>query len=329
MIAITACGQLDIGYVVSGGVGVAWRAPANGPSGWTADAFKGCDVGDWHTPPADTAQAGRAPGVTLDSGLLGAVIGVQGDGAPPRVALTGPDGSKLAAPAAAEGIVRGDGYAFVHVPADETTYVLVAHPQAGRWTVQAQPGSAPVTGVRYADILPQPEVHASVAGRGRTRALTYDVKRIPGQVVTFREVGGGVVHTLGTARRSHDTIRFRPAFGPRAVRRIAADVEQNDLPRAAPEVARYVSPKRALRRIALRRRGERLAIGWSPVAGASGYAVEVRTGDGRALGYQVEPGTPRRVVVRHLYDPRPSRVTVRALRPDGVAGQARTVRGGR
>ena len=243
MIAITACGQLDIGYVVSGGVGVAWRAPANGPSGWTADAFKGCDVGDWHTPPADTAQAGRAPGVTLDSGLLGAVIGVQGDGAPPRVALTGPDGSKLAAPAAAEGIVRGDGYAFVHVPADETTYVLVAHPQAGRWTVQAQPGSAPVTGVRYADILPQPEVHASVAGRGRTRALTYDVKRIPGQVVTFREVGGGVVHTLGTARRSHDTIRFRPAFGPRAVRRIAADVEQNDLPRAAPEVARYVSPK--------------------------------------------------------------------------------------
>jgi hypothetical protein len=92
LIAITACGQIDIGYVVSGGVGVAWRAPANGPSGWTADAFKGCDVGDWHTPPADTAQAGQAKGVTLASSLRGAVIGVQGDGAPPRVALTGPDG---------------------------------------------------------------------------------------------------------------------------------------------------------------------------------------------------------------------------------------------
>jgi hypothetical protein len=248
------------------------------------------------------------------------------------VALTGPDGKKLAAPAAAEGIVRGDGYAFVHVPADDTTYVLVAHPQGGRWTVQAQPGSAPVAGVSYADILPQPEVHARVAGRGRTRTLTYDVKQIPGQVVTFREVGGGVVHTLGSARGSHGTIRFRPAFGPRAVRRIVADVEQNDLPRAAPEVARYVSPKpavpRAPRRIALRRRGERLAIGWSPVAGASGYAVEVRTGDGRELGYKVEPGAARRVVVRHVYTDHPSRVTVRALRPDGVAGRARTVRGG-
>jgi hypothetical protein len=93
-----------------------------------------------------------------------------------------------------------------------------------------------------------------------------------------------------------------------------------------------VSPKpavpRAPRRIALRRRGERLAIGWSPVAGASGYAVEVRTGDGRELGYKVEPGAARRVVVRHVYSDHPSRVTVRALRPDGVAGRARTVRGG-
>jgi hypothetical protein len=260
------------------------------------------------------------------------VIGVQGDGAPPRVALTRPDGSKLAAPASADGIVHGDGYAFVHVPADDATYVLLAHPPAGRWTVQAQPGSAAVTGVRSADILPRPEVHARVAGRGRTRTLVYDVKRIPGQVVTFREVGGGVAHVLGTARRSHGTIRFRPAFGPRAVRRIVADVEQRGLPRAAPEVARYVSPKpavpRAPRRIALRRRGERLAIGWSPVAGASGYAVEVRTGDGRELGYRIEPGAPRRVTVRHIFGDRRSRVMVRALRPDGKPGKPRTVRGG-
>jgi hypothetical protein len=269
--------------------------------------------------------------VNLDDGLRGAVIEVQGRDAPPHVALAGPGGARIAAPASTDGIVRGDGYAFVHVPANRTTYVLLGKPRGGRWTVQTQADSAPVDRVRYANVLPQPSVRAHVGGRGRTRTLVYDVRPIPGQVVRFREIGGGAVRSLGTAHGKHGTLRFRPAFGRAGTRRIVAYVEQRGLPRTTLDVARYVAPKpavpRAPRRIALRRRGERLAIGWSPVAGASGYAVGVWTGSGGPIGFQTRPGDPRRVVVRVAGD-RPSRVMVRALRPDGSFGKARTVRGG-
>ncbi|HEX6024730.1 MAG TPA: hypothetical protein VFZ00_22255 [Solirubrobacter sp.] len=332
LIAITACGTIDVGIPIAGGVALVWKAPVIGDSGWTADAFRGCDVDEFHTPPAEAAQAGGAKAVSLDGGLRGAVIAVQGDGGPPRIALAGPGGERIAAPASTDGIVRGDGYAFVPAPANATTYVVLGNPRGGRWTIQAQPGSAPIAGVRYANVLPAPAVRARVRGHGRARTLVYDVTRIPGQVVRFREIAGDVVHTLGTARGSHGTLRFRPAFGRARTRRIVAHVEQRGLPRATLDVARYVAPKpavpRAPRRVTLRRRGERLAIGWSPVAGASGYAVGVRTGDGRTLGFRTSPGEPRRIVVRDVVGNHPSRVVVRALRPDGVMGRARTVRGG-
>jgi hypothetical protein len=217
----------------------------------------------------------------------------------------------------------------VHDPQTKTTYVMLAKPKAGRWTVQPQADSSAVTEVRSADARPAPEVHASVSGRGRTRLLTYDVKPIPGQVVRFREIGGGVTRPLGTAR-SHGRLRFAPAFGKAGTRRIVAEIEQDGVPRTTLDVARYAAPKpgmpRAPKRVRVVRRGEKLAVGWSRVAGAYGYAVTVFTGDGREIGFDVGAGKPRHVVVRHMGVSRRTRVVVRAARPDGKLGRAKVVR---
>lgn len=332
LFAGSVCGQLDVG-VYNLAVGAAFKrtakAPGGGEASWEGKTWAGaCDVDDWHTP-AGAAQAGGARAVTIGSGLDGAVIGVEGRDAPPHVALTGPGGARIPAPASATGIVRGDGYALVHWPATKMTYVVIANPKAGRWTVQPQADSSPVAELRSADTLPQPSVTATVTGRGRTRVLRYDVKAIPGQVVRFREVGRGVSASLGTARRNHGRLRFRPAYGKGGTRRIVAEVVQRGYPRAEVTAGRYVAPKpvtpRAPKRVTLKRRGSRLAIAWSRVDGARGYAVAVVTGDGRRIGYETKA---RRVTVRNVLGSRASRVTVRALRPDGRFGKARTVSGG-
>jgi hypothetical protein len=51
-------------------------------------------------------------------------------------------------------------------------------------------------------VRPAPKAKASVsrAHGGRLR-LAYDVKRVKGQVVTFREISPSVTKTLGGARR--------------------------------------------------------------------------------------------------------------------------------
>ncbi len=331
LFAGSACATLDLGIDINVGA-VFKQAPKNGNLEWSGDTFAGaCDVDDW-IPAAGAAQAGGPDAVTIGAGQRAAVIGVKGDGAPPHVALSGPGGERIPAPKTATGIARGDGYAFVHFPGAETTYVIVAKPRAGRWTVEPQADSAPVRRIRSANALPEPEVHARVTGRGRTRLLSYDVKTIPGQVVRLREIGGGVERALGTARGAHGRLRFAPAFGKGGPRKIVAEIEQGGFPRTELVVARYVAPEpgmpRAPKRVSVKRRGDRLTAVWSRVAGAHGYTVTVFTGDGREVGFDVAPDKARRVVVRHMLGSRRSRVVVRAARPDGRLGPAKVVRGG-
>ena len=166
--------------------------------------------------------------------------------------------------------------------------------------------------------------------RGGKQRVRYTVKRIPGQVVRFREVGGGASALIGTARRASGTLTFRPAFGRAGVRKIVAEVEQRGKPRAALDVARYRAaaprPLTAPRGIKLTRKGERMTVTWKPVAGAVRYVVEVETGDGRSMMFEPKA---RRVVVKRLFMRTASTVKVRAVRVDDKLGPARTARGGR
>jgi hypothetical protein len=325
----TACARMDLGITQHIGWGIKYPADGKPPK---VDVIAGsCDVDQWHAAPATAAQAGGGSSVRFKGGLDAAVIGVQGVGGVPHVALRGPGGASVPAPAAAEGIVRGDGYAVIHSPADESTYVIVAKPAAGRWTVEPQPGSAPIEAVKSAEALPQPSVRAKVTrARGGKRRVAYTVKRIPGQVVRFREVGGGANAAIGVARRARGSFTYRPAFGRKGVRRIVAVVEQRGVPRAELDVARYSAPAprrlAAPRGVKLVRRGERLNVTWKPVAGAVRYLVDVETADGRSIVFEKRA---RRVVVKRMFGPGGARVTVRAVRADDQLGRARIVRGGK
>ena len=327
LMAFTVCGQVDLG-VWAGAIGYGIRSEVDqfGKTIETADVMMGsCDVENWHKPPATAAQAGGAPSVSVGAGVPAEVIAVEGDGAPPRVALRGPGGAMVPPPADASGIVKGDGYMLLHSTADNTTYAIIGKPAAGRWTVEPQPGSALVTDLRAADALPAPSVHASVKG-GR---LHYDVKAAKGQTVTFKEaLPGGGTQTIKTVTAGSGAVKFTPSFGPAGRRSIVAYVDQDGAPRTTIKVATFkAAALRALaaaRGVRVVRRGSKLTVTWKKVPGAVKYLVGVKTGDGRSLLFD---GKTRRVVVKRMFGTRKSVVTIRAVRADNAYGRPSVKRG--
>ncbi|MDA0183292.1 hypothetical protein OJ997_23475 [Solirubrobacter phytolaccae] len=335
LLALTACGQVDIG-VLNGAFGWGLRSATAGkdqPDELKSEAITGtCDVDAWHTAPASASQAGGTPNtVAVEGGLPHAVIGVEGNGGVPRVAFKGPDGKTIPAPAETTGITRGDGYMIIQSPATNSSYLIVGKPAAGDWTVEPQPGSAALLAVRAANGLEKPSASAKVtkAKNGKLK-VSYTVKSIPGQVVRFREVGGDVDKPLADAKGTKGAFTFTPSFGKGGTRRIVAFVEQRGMPRAELNVARFVAraPRKlaAPRKLKLVRRGERLTATWASVPGAIRYTVDVATSDDRAIHYETKA---RRVVVKRMFDDGAASVTVRAVRVDGKLGKARIVKGGK
>jgi hypothetical protein len=326
-LTVSACGQIDLG-VWSGSIGYVNQMGIIGgrPGSKGERVANSCDFDAWHTP-ASAAQAG-SNGLSLGSGQEATVIAVRGSGAPPHVALSGPGGASVAAPATATGIVKGKRSMFIHSASDNTTYVVLAKPAAGRWTVEPQPGSAPVRSLASAAALPEPSVAVKVRRvRGRYVA-DYTVAPLEGQTVRLRELrADGAASTIGDARGTKGSLRFKPAFGRGGTRRIVADVLQNGAPRTTLTVARYKAP--ALRTLASPKRVSATrggSVRWSAVRGAVGYRVGVWTSDGRELTYDLDRATARQVTVKRLAGHTLERVVVRAVRADGAAGRAKTLK---
>src|SRR5690606_15413750 len=115
----------------------------------------------------------------------------------------------------------------------------------------------------------------------RTRAtgryvLRWNLRRIPGQQVSFIEEGRGVPpRVLTRTRKARGSFAFRPHLLPQRGRRIVAVVEQFGRPRARIPVARYTAPPvpKVVRVKGLRavRRGGRLVVSWQRLPGAGAY----------------------------------------------------------
>jgi hypothetical protein len=333
--AFSACGGIDIG-VWEGKIGGGIRSRIVGNDvETTSDMMAGaCDVDRWHETAAGSQT--RAPGEFTLGSAPAAMVAVRGEAAPPRIAVHGPDGEELAAPATATGVVRSGRFALVHFAADATTYVVIGRPTPGRWRIEAMPDSSPVVAIETADALPEAEVRGTLrrVRRGSARReLRYRVKPIEGQRVTLVELGRDVRRTLGRARDGRGVRRFRPAFGPGGPRRIVAMVSQRGLPRTEITVARFRAeaprPLGRPRTVRLRRRGARLTVRWAPVAGAAGYVAYVRTADGRAIRNDVDAVRRPSLTVRRLLGARGVRIELRALRQDGRVGPATRIAGGR
>ena len=65
--------------------------------------------------------------------------------------------------------------------------------------------------VSQASALPEPDIDATVGGRGHTRTLAYRINRVDGQSVQFFERAGRTSQQLATVSDAQGRIRFQPA----------------------------------------------------------------------------------------------------------------------
>jgi hypothetical protein len=235
-VGAAACGKGLFG--LSAGFGVRWE---NFPQP-TIMALS-CGIGDWRVAGPARASAGRAGGASSGARRRGPAssragqtggrsfrvrrgtpqltLSAVGAGAPPAVTLRGPGGVTLSAPAT--GATLEDGRLAFRNEADATSYLAVARPRPGRWTLTPDPGSVPVLSYRSAEVLPPVRVRARVTGRGGTRRLRWRVSRRRGLRVNFYERSAAGVRRIAVTRGGRGSERFRPAATGRPRRRIIAN----------------------------------------------------------------------------------------------------------
>lgn len=293
----------------------------------TPHPFAGsCDLGGWEV--QGSASALLAPGATRRFRLHGhrsmiafSAIGV---GGPPNVTLIGPRGRTYLSPTVAQGLVVGPTSVSLAYPGDNTTYIVIARPPAGKWRMQVQAGPA-VSRFRRANALASARVTGSVHGRGYRRVLTFRARRIRGQRLVFYERGRGVGRQIRSTTATHGRIRFTPTDGPAGRRRIVAAVLENGLVRATIRVATFRAPgarrPARVRHVFVRRHGSQVIVTWSKTRGARRFRVHVRVSDGRN---QLHTLRKRQLVIRRAHGRRVS-VTVEAVSAVGRTGRGRRV----
>ena len=294
---------------IAGCVGVyGYYAGAGATWDFDFDAFTGCDLAPYReVKPARARASATLTSTRLPRALRSAAWEVTAEGDPTGVTLVGPNGESVTVSRDVP-VVQTDRF-YAQLRQDGTTFVLVNRPAAGVWTL-SDDGASPVRLVREARGLPDPSVSARVRGRGRSRVLSWNVRPIPGQRVTFAEIGKDVRNAITATRAARGSRRFRPADGPGGRRRIIALVEQSGMPRTKLRAGSYHAPAtlepgrpRALK--AARRR-TRLVVSWRPRPSGFRHAVYFRLSDGRRL-VRVVGAKRRRVVLRRV----PRRVSAR------------------
>ena len=252
------------------------------------------------------------------------VIGLQGSGDAPQVALTGPAGQKLQT--LGEGIgISGDAL-VIRQPVSNQTLIEIPAAAAGRWTLTPMPGSAPISRVQTATQLPDPMIKARVTGSGLRRALHYSLHPQPGLSVAFREGVDRGAHPIGVAKGGRGTLAFTPAIGS-APRTIIATISRNGQVQTSLVVGRYRAgsnrPGRASR-IHVAHTGAGWVISFRPGAFATEHLVTIRFLDGTQILLAALRGQ-RSLTVRPSVDStRPVGIQVVALRGE-VRGLPATV----
>jgi hypothetical protein len=282
---------------------------------------RSCGIGPWRADKPATARAAQQQALQVPPGQRVAVFSATGTTAAPAVTLLGPRGERLTA--GPTGVIDDRIVAFQD-PDTRAAYFAVARPSPGRWRLQVEPGSAPVTAFRTAAPRPRVRVRARVTAGTRVRRLRYRIAGLDTGRVRFVEHAQGVRRVIGATRRSRGVLSFRPAPSTAARRRIVATVVRDGVPEPARRIARFRArtPRAAPpRRVRIRARGLRRVITWSGRRDRA-YRVSVRISDGRRLLFL--PGRSHRVTVRPVLSSTRVRASVRAIDRLGRPGAART-----
>jgi hypothetical protein len=261
-----------------------------------------------------------------------ALFEIEGDGGHPEVRLRGPQGIDVSTPGPGTDKSEGPGYFVSKLTPDDTTYVAIGRPPKGRYRITELPGSPPVTRIGVGRGLPADMVKGKVTGKGRTRTLSYRVPRIPGVKVVFVERGGpaepdepgeSVDEVVGQTRGGKGRLRFTPAEAKVRKRRIDAVVVNQGTPYETELVDRFRAaafkrlPGPRVRAV---RRGKKLQVSWSRIAGAVGYRAIADLGDSPTRSLERRAGK-RRLTLRGISKRDAGRIEVRTISEAGYIGR--------
>jgi hypothetical protein len=279
----------------------------------------------------DESRAVAAEDMTVRRGERAVYFRFASADDPPQVTVTGPDGTEIVVPAGTENYEKTDDHIIVQVPPEHATYVIVRDPAPGTWQVQTADGSPDLVAVGQASALPEPDIRATVGGRGHARTHDYAMDRVDGQTVQFFERAGRTSQRLGVVSDAQGRIRFQPAPGPAGTRSIVAVVQQDGAPREETKVAEYDAPgplePGTPDRVTVKRTASKAVVTWADAPRAKTWRVVATVSDGRR--WSVVLGA-RKLVLPSVFRSKTVRVKVRAVSADQVVGPARgTVSRGR
>ena len=156
------------------------------------------------------------------------VVRATGDGAPPKIALSSPDGvTRIVSPANSDGINDPGHDYLVENPSDNSTNVIVPMPAAGTWTLTPEDPAHPITDAQVAWYQPLPTVTGTVQGTGTRRAVVLRYTKPASDQILLDERGnryGAIIANNVTGARcpGHPThegvpvmcarVPFRPRF---------------------------------------------------------------------------------------------------------------------
>lgn len=270
-------GDVDVDAVLSGtGWAVCWgdaneRVGFGKPWGQLPHVISGgCDLAPFRSL-AKAAQTTGAKTFDVPAGRKLLVVQATGRSTPPKVTLTGPGGQHLQTPLDTSGLTTKTTLLYQDPVRNVTTFVL-RHPAAGVYRVTTLPGTENPVSVRQASELPPVDVTAKLRRRGAVRELSWRLRAIPGQKVTFVERGSTGAQVLRATNAATGRLRFKPSLRAGSARRtIQARVVQGKLPRKVLTVARFTESTRLTRVAGIRRSGN--ALHWRPQAAAASYSV--------------------------------------------------------
>lgn len=267
-------------------------------------ALAACDVGPFRATIAAARGAGAGgEGFTVERERPLTVLAADGEGAPPKLVVSGPGGERIETPAGPEGVSTKDTLLIQDTDAS-TTYVVLFKPAAGPWSVSTAAGSPAITGLRTARGLPPVRIAAKVTGKGARRTLSWKGTGLGGQRTQFLERGRGSANTLANTTKASGRLRFRPDPQLGTKRTIGAIVSNRGLPRLTRTVASFrVAPPPRARRI--KRLGLRKGtLSWREQRGVKAYELAIVRPNGTTTSHRTRAarlrlrGLPRRGRIR-------------------------------
>jgi hypothetical protein len=248
-----------------------------------------CDLGKFKHPggAATKSAVSHVAHLRLRHSLAAAMIAVPGSRAAPAVTLSGDGHTVKAVPSAEPKWLHG---ALVFEdPAKKTTYIGLMHLHAGTLTVHTLPGSAPMTGLLYAEPGPSPSIRAKVVRAGCQDKLRYRVRGARGStILVYAQQGEGHVY-VGKLHPSSGSLKLGLLAGVKGKGKLVAYLMHGHTPEGVETIAHFANGasngSERPSHISVRAG----TLRWHAACDAAGYTVSIEHGKSTSQRTTTEP----------------------------------------